>query len=256
METEDRALKPRPDVPAAEPGSEAYGRAIAEAVNGVQSRIRDAALACDRDPSSVRLMAVSKFNPLEAVLAAYRAGCRLFGENRVQEASAKFRDRASMLPGARLELIGHLQSNKARDCVDAFDAVQSVDSIKILEELAKRAEQRGKVLDVLFELHTGEESKSGFPDRLSLYEAMNHALSLPSIRPRGLMTMAPFTDDEAAIRASFAQCRAAFLEAPMAGSDAWDTLSMGMTNDLELAIAEGSTLVRVGTAIFGRRAAP
>lgn len=250
---EEKSLQPRPSAPSARPGSLEYEQAIAASVSAVLARIETASKAVGRNPHSVQLMAVSKFNPPEAVAAAYRAGCRLFGENRVQEALSKFADRAALYPGLQLQLLGHLQSNKAKDAVHVFDCVQSVDSIKILNELDKRAQQQEKRIDVLFELHTGEEAKTGFPDKASLFEAIEHAARLPSLRLRGLMTMAPYTDDEKRIRDSFRACRIAFQEAPCAQSEDWDTLSMGMTNDLELAIAEGSTLVRIGTAIFGRR---
>lgn len=246
-------LAPRQAAHPWEPGTEPYRKAVAAAAAAVQSRIEAACSGCGRDPGTVRLMAVTKFNPAEAVEAAYAAGLRCFGENRVQEAQGKFADRERRFPGARLEFLGHLQGNKARDAAALFDCVQSVDSLRLVTELGKRAQAAGKVLDILFELHTGEASKSGFPDAASLHGAVEAAMAWPSLRPRGLMTMAPYTDDERAIRESFRACARAFRESGLAGSPSWDTLSMGMTNDLELAIEEGSTMVRIGTAIFGER---
>jgi hypothetical protein len=242
----------------------------------VEERIARACQLAGRSRSSLRLLAVSKFNPPEAVLAAWQAGLRLFGENRVQEAMTKFAPYdaagrrpaaltesaapaalAASLPGVEVHLLGHLQSNKAAKAVQLFDCVQSVDSPEILTELARQAAKAGRVLDVLFELHTGEESKSGFADEPALFAALELAGSLPSLRPRGLMTMAPFTTDQAAIQRSFAACRQSMERAAERFRfPAFDVLSMGMTNDFELAIAEGASLLRIGTAIFGARQYP
>jgi len=248
------ALAPRPPAPALEPGSPEYVAAIADAIASVRKRIAAACVRAGRPADCVELLAVTKFNPAAAVSAAYTAGIRSFGENRVQEAEAKFASLAGSMPGGRIHLLGHLQSNKAKKAVELFDCVQSIDSVDILEEIARRASAAGRVIDVLFELHTGEESKSGFADEATLFRAMERAMALGSVRPRGLMTMAPYCDDTLVIRSSFRTCAAAFARARAEfGSDAIDTLSMGMTNDLELAIEEGSTMVRVGTAIFGQR---
>jgi len=233
----------------------------------IRERIEGAAARAGRAAGSVSFMAVTKFHPLAAVEAAYDAGLRLFGENRVQEAEAKYADIAQRFPGARVELIGSLQSNKARKACALFSAVESVDSLSLLGELEKRARAQGKVLDILFELHTGEESKAGFPDRDSLFEACDLLCSLSEERGaagaagaagglslRGLMTMAPFTKEEAPVRASFRSLKAAFEELRSRYRfPSFDVLSMGMTNDYEIAIEEGSTLVRIGTALFGAR---
>lgn len=251
------ALAPRPQAPEFEPGSPEYMAAIADAIASVRERVAAACMRAGRRAESVELLAVTKFNPAAAVTAAYAAGIRSFGENRVQEAEAKFALLAGSLPGSRIHLLGHLQRNKARNAVELFDCIQSIDSMDILNEVAKRAAAAGKVIDVLFELHTGEESKSGFVDAEEMWRAIERAMTLPSIRTRGLMTMAPYCDDEATIRSSFRTCAAAFAKArPEFGAQFFDTLSMGMTNDLELAIEEGSTMVRVGTAIFGQRVYP
>lgn len=230
----------------------------------VRERIEAAAARAGRASGDVSFMAVTKFHPLAAVEAAYAAGLRLFGENRVQEAEAKYSDIAQRFPGARVELIGNLQSNKARKACALFSAVQSVDSPGLLEELEKRARAQGKSLDILFELHTGEESKAGFPDRDSLLEACDRLCRLAEeggraggtggLVLRGLMTMAPFTTEDAPVRTSFRSLRAAFEEVRSRYPfPSFDILSMGMTNDYEIAIEEGSTLVRIGTALFGAR---
>lgn len=248
------ALAPRPPAPASEPGSPEYREAITASVEAVRGRIAAACARAGRPAGSVELLAVTKFNPAAAVSAAYEAGVRCFGENRVQEADAKFASLAGSLPEGRIHLLGHLQSNKAKKAVELFDCIQSIDSIDILNEVAKRAAAAGTIIDVLFELHTGEESKSGFVDLDEMWRAIELAMTLSSVRVRGLMTMAPYCDDEATIRSSFRACAAAFARGRSEfGAPAFDTLSMGMTNDLELAIEEGSTMVRVGTAIFGQR---
>ncbi|OHD22859.1 MAG: YggS family pyridoxal phosphate enzyme [Spirochaetes bacterium GWB1_59_5] len=231
-----------------------YATKIAGNITRVRERMAIASARSGRKTDSVTLLVVTKFNPAEAVLAAYAAGVRTFGENRVQEAEAKFASIEGLIPGSAAHLLGHLQSNKVKKAVALFDCVQSVDSEDILVELARRASDAGKVLDILFELHTGEESKSGFPDADSMFRAMEKAAALSSLRPRGLMTMAPYTDDMTVVRDSFKVCAAAFDKAgALFGFDDFNLLSMGMTNDFEVAIEEGSTIVRIGTAIFGSR---
>ena len=251
------ALSPRPPAREEAPGSPAYNAAVAAAITAVRERMAAACGRSGRSVDAVELLAVTKLNPAEAVLAAYAAGIRSFGENRVQEAEAKFGPLASAIPGATVHLLGHLQGNKAKKAATLFDCVQSVDSAAIVVELSRRAGEAGRTIDLLFELHTGEESKSGFATLDDLYRAMEVAASLPAIRIRGLMTMAPYTDDAGAVRASFRSCAGAFENAKnLFGLPSFDILSMGMTNDLELAIEEGSTMVRIGTAIFGSRSYP
>lgn len=248
------ALRPRPAASQFEPGSREYNEAVRQSVAAIRSRMDEACDRSGRDRGSVCLLGVTKFHPSEAVTAAYAAGIRVFGENRVQEAETKLPALRETIPGASVHLLGHLQSNKTRKAVDVFDAVQSIDSEKILIELSRRAEAAGRELDVIFELHTGELSKTGFQSAQDLLAGVSLARRLPALRPRGIMTMAPYTDDIDAIRASFQLCRSVWLQArDTAGSDAFDIISMGMTNDYELAIEEGSTMVRIGTAIFGER---
>jgi len=217
-------------------------------------RIELAARRSGRQSGSTALLAVAKFHPVEAVEAAYRSGARLFGESRVQEAEAKYPAFLAAHPDASVELIGHLQSNKARKAAALFSRVQSVDSLGILAELDRRASDAGRRLELLLELHTGEESKSGFASLDELWRACEAAAAMRGIELRGLMTMAPYTKDELPIRSSFRALREAFSEARRRFDfPRFDLLSMGMSNDYEIAIEEGSTLVRVGTAIFGGR---
>jgi len=233
---------------------EPNGTEIASAVDRVKERIADACRRTGRSPDDVTLLAVTKYNPAEAVLAAWAAGVRFFGENRVQEAESKFGSLSGTVVGASLHLLGHLQSNKVKKAVVLFDCVQSIDSEDILVELDRRAASAGKIVDVLFELHTGEESKSGFATTDALYKAIERSATLESLRPRGVMTMAPYSDDISLVRASFRACSAAFDKASnLFALPDFNMLSMGMTNDFETAIEEGSTMVRIGTAIFGRR---
>jgi pyridoxal phosphate enzyme (YggS family) len=197
-------------------------------------------------------MGVSKFQPPEAVEAAWRWGLRLFGENRVQEAAGKFE--GLHCPGLELHLIGSLQRNKAKTAVSLFDCVQSVDRDELIDHLGNLSAQRESPLSILLEFHCGEESKAGYPEEDDLFRAAERALAFPGLRIQGLMTMAPNTQDKAPVRAAFRRLAAAreALRARFPDSD-WQVLSMGMSGDFETAIEEGSTLVRIGTAIFGAR---
>jgi pyridoxal phosphate enzyme (YggS family) len=199
-------------------------------------------------------MAVSKFQPLSAIETAYRAGIRLFGESRVQEAAEKFADFRGQHQDIDLHLIGNLQRNKVKASVTLFDCLQSIDRESLIVELIKACTDRIDPLPVLLELHTGEESKRGFPDADALCRAAELILSHPGLLLRGLMTIAPFTEDESRIRLSFRMLVSAQhkLRVHFPGCD-WSCLSMGMSNDFEIALEEGATLVRVGTALFGER---
>ena len=228
---------------------------IAERIEDVHSRIERAAVRAGRKREEIALMGVSKFHGADAVTEALRAGLSLFGESRVQEAQEKF-------PGLgerralELHMIGSLQRNKAKQAAALFDCVQSLDRDELVTSLGAAAAGREKPLDVLLELHTGEASKSGYDGFDSLCRAAELVLSFPGLCLRGLMTMAPFTKDTAAIRRSFQALVSAQdgLLARFPGLDL-SSLSMGMSNDFEIAVEEGSTLVRVGTAIFGERTA-
>jgi pyridoxal phosphate enzyme (YggS family) len=218
--------------------------------------MENALIRSGRSGAEVRLCAVSKFHGAAAVEEAYNAGLRLFGESRVQEASGKFAGFKEARPDARVHLIGSLQRNKAKSAVSLFDCIQSVDRDSLIDELGAVTRERGSpVPAVLLEMHTAEDSKSGFRGADALCRAAEKVLSYPSLTLSGLMTMAPFTDDENAVRRAFRTVVSAknMLEARFPGH--WECLSMGMSNDFEIAIEEGATLVRIGTAIFGERSA-
>jgi pyridoxal phosphate enzyme (YggS family) len=230
---------------------------IADNLARVRERIAAACARAGRDISTVRLMAVSKTFPADAIREAYNAGQRLFGENRVQEWADK---RAALADLADLEmhLIGHLQSNKTGKTAQIFDAVDSVDSLKLLERLHDAAKNRTTgVLPVLIEVNVGgEEAKSGVaPGSEELEQMLTAAAHLTNIEVRGLMTIPPFTEDPEGARPYFRALRA--LRDTIARRSLprvrMDEISMGMSHDFEVAIGEGSTCVRVGTAIFGER---
>lgn len=207
-------------------------------------------------PKAVRLVAVSKFHSADEVAQAIQAGQTVFGENRVQEAAAKFDEVKKSFPNASLRIIGQLQRNKVKEAVRIANAIDSVDRLELLDEIEKQAAKIDKKIQVLFEFHTGEESKSGFEDKGQIVEALNRmaAGAYPHIEPKGFMTMAPFTDDKELVRASFKKLRALRDECAAAfpGMDLSE-LSMGMSGDWQIAVEEGSTMVRIGTAIFGER---
>jgi PLP dependent protein len=215
---------------------------IARRLALVRERMERAAARSQRDPASIRLLAVSKIFPVEAIQAAYALGLREFGENYVQEFETKA-PVAGALPGARFHLIGHLQSNKAARAAELFQTIQTVDSAK----LARRLNEAGRALDILLEVKLSEEaSKTGAaPDELpDLIAAVRDCSNLTL---RGLMTMPPWSDDPEVPRPVFRRLR------ELAERHGLKELSMGMSGDLETAIEEGSTCVRVGTALFGRR---
>lgn len=234
---------------------EAVSRAteIAERVAVVRDRIAAAARRVGRDPASVTLIAVTKTMSPEIIRAAALAGIREIGENKVQEAWAK---QSELLDQAQLHwhLIGHLQGNKVRRAVAAFTTIQSVDSLKLAEALSAEAVARGKTVAVFAQVNvSGEASKSGFAPTAFVDRAPELA-RLPALTWRGLMTIAPEGADEPSLRAIFvATHRLRDQAASNFDPLAWNALSMGMTNDFELAIEEGATHVRVGRAIFGER---
>ncbi|NLX46231.1 MAG: YggS family pyridoxal phosphate-dependent enzyme [Treponema sp.] len=234
----------------------------AERIAIVEERISSAAFRSGRNPDAVKILAVTKFHPEAAVRAAYTAGIRLFGENRVQEAEKKYSGRLrSDLPGIELHMIGNLQSNKINKAMALFDGIQSVSSLELLRAICSKAESMTRPLRLYLELHTAEDSKSGFPGENELFSAMEaYAKSLEEqkgaagVRLVGLMTMAPFTPDERAVRASFRRLRRAFEEIRRRFVlPGFEELSMGMSGDYAIAVEEGSTMVRIGTAIYGDR---
>lgn len=231
---------------------------IAENLANVRARIAAAAARAGRRGEEVTLVAVSKTHPMAAIEAAYAAGQRDFGENRVEELWPKVEAaQAARLDEIRWHLIGTVQSRKSRMAVGPFALIHSIDRMKIAQRISRDAQAAGTVMDVLLEVNvSGEESKHGFsPDEVLAQTA--ELTQLPGIRVRGLMTMAPFSEDEALIRPVFRGL--ADLRGRLAQEHPdldWPELSMGMTNDFEIAIEEGATIVRVGSAIFGARATP
>jgi len=223
----------------------------------VRERIGAAARRAGRSLEDIALMAVSKTQPAEHIREAYEAGLRVFGENRVQEFANKvnaLRD----LHNAEWHMIGHLQTNKAVKTAELFRAVDSVDSLKLAEKLDAAARALGRKLDVLVEINVGgEEAKSGAaPDSPALDELLMAAPRLEALVFRGLMTVPPFSDDPQGARPYFRKLHELRDEiaARKLPAITMDQLSMGMSHDFEVAIEEGSTCVRVGTAIFGERA--
>jgi pyridoxal phosphate enzyme (YggS family) len=227
---------------------------IAGNVARVRERIAAACVRAGRSPNDVRLMAVSKTHPASAVREAFAAGVTLFGENRVQEFGEKHAELANI--AAEFHLIGHLQSNKAAKAAELFSAVDSVDSWKLAERLNGAAEKLGKTLAILFEVNVGgEAAKSGFaPDSEELRALLARANELPHLQVRGLMTIPPHTEDPNGARPYFRTLRELRDHlAKQFPQPNLNELSMGMSHDYEIAIEEGSTCVRVGTAIFGER---
>lgn len=207
-------------------------------------------------PESVKLCAVSKFHPLEEIEKAIEAGQFLFGENRVQEAFEKFSKLKEEGKKFELHIIGSLQSNKVRKAVLIADCIQSVDSSKLVELINKECQRINKKINIFFELHTGEDSKSGFTDEKEILDLCRRFSSgeFSFVNLSGLMTMAPFTEDKEKIRLSFSSLRklkekinSLYPDLPV------KELSMGMSSDYKIALEEASTMVRVGTAIFGER---
>jgi len=229
---------------------------IAENLARVRERLDAAAHRAGRRSEDIALMAVSKTFPADSIREAYEAGLRLFGENRVQEFARKM-DLLGDLQDAEWHLIGHLQTNKAAKAVELFSAVDSVDSLRLAQKLNGAAQQLKKKLQVLIEINVGgETAKSGVaPDSAELEGLLVAAPKLEHLEFRGLMTVPPFADDPREARPYFRKLRELRDRIAAQRLPAIDmhTLSMGMSHDFEVAIEEGSTCVRIGTAIFGSR---
>ena len=229
---------------------------ISENIAGVRERVTEAARRAGRRPEEIALMAVSKTHPPEHIREAHAAGLRLFGENRVQEFAGKAGALAD-LAGAEWHMIGHLQTNKAGKAAELFGAVDSVDSVKLAERLDAAARGLDRKLSVLIEINVGGEAgKSGVAsDSPELEELLLAAPRLEALEFRGLMTVPPFTDDPEEARPYCRKLRELrdAIAARKLRAVGIDVLSMGMSHDFEVAIEEGSTCVRVGTAIFGER---
>ena len=233
---------------------------LAENIHQVQDRIARACARAGRDPSDVTLVAVSKTFPAEVIGEAYRLGLRDFGENRVQEATEKIPNIQSLTPNLQWHLVGHLQSRKAREAVDLFDVIHSVDSLKLADKLGRLCREAGRVMPILLECNvSGEETKYGFSvaraeDKSRWMAEVEAILALPGVRVEGLMTVAPIAADAEDARPVFRALRQLRDELAARFPQAvWRRLSMGMTDDFEVAIQEGATMVRIGRAIFGER---
>ena len=203
-------------------------------------------------PEGVQLVAVSKFHPAERLQEAYDAGQRIFGESRPQEMAAK----AAQLPKDIVwTMIGHLQTNKVKMIAPFVSMIASVDSARLIEEIEKQAAKLDRVIDILLEVHVAqEETKSGWSEQeLYDYLATDALQNMSHVRVRGVMTIASNTDDESVVRADFQRIKDIFEGLKPRFGEAFDTLSIGMSDDYPLALEYGSTMVRIGTAIFGQR---
>jgi PLP dependent protein len=232
---------------------------IAANLSAIHQRIARAAARAGRNPETVALMAVTKTQPASRIVDAYEGGQRLFGENRVQEFEGKA-GALTQLDGVDFHMIGHLQSNKAAKAVEIFHAVDSLDSAKLGDRLNAAAAKLHKTVGVLIEINiAGEQAKSGIaPDSPELQQILLAAPRWPYLRLQGLMTVPPFTEDPEGARPYFRKLRELrdSLAARSLPAISLEILSMGMSHDFEVAIEEGSTCVRVGTAIFGQREYP
>jgi pyridoxal phosphate enzyme (YggS family) len=226
---------------------------LASRIADVRDRIARAAARAGREAGDVRLMAVTKTFPRPLVEEALAAGLVLFGENRVAEAAEKY---AGLMDACELHLVGHLQRNKAAVAAGVFACVQSIDKPETAEALARRCEALGRRMDVLVEYNTsGEASKSGVTGRDRLLACLDAVQGMPALRLRGLMTVGPAGGDTPEVRRAFRLLAQLFEEVRTDRRPAdFDTLSMGMSGDFEVAVEEGATLVRLGTALFGVRA--
>ncbi len=222
---------------------------VADNLALVRQRIAAACQRAGRDPSGVRLVAASKTVGPARIAEALAAGQKIFGENYVQEARGK----AAELPGATWHFIGRLQTNKAAQAVKLFELIHSLDSARLAVELDRRARAAGKVQEVLIEVNlAGEETKAGVPEA-ELGDLVRRVSELANLELRGLMCLPPFFDQPERVRPYFIRLRRLRDELRESSGLALPELSMGMSGDFEAAIEEGATLVRVGTAIFGRR---
>lgn len=223
---------------------------LAANIVSVQQRIVAACERAGREPNSVALQAVSKNHPPEMVSEAARLGLTLFGENKVQEAKAKI----PLCPGRlRWHMLGHLQTNKCRDAVELFEMIQSIDSFHLAEEVHKRAEQASKTMPILLEVNAGgEASKFGYrPEQL--VADLPRINQLGRLEVHGLMTVPPWAANPEKVRPVFRQLRELKVKCEEILGATLQHLSMGMSGDFEVAIEEGATIVRIGTALFGQR---
>jgi pyridoxal phosphate enzyme (YggS family) len=234
--------------------AETYAERLEHTLPLVRERVERTASAAGRPPASVRLVAVTKGHPLEAVDAALAAGLHDLGENRVEELEEKVRARGR--DAATWHMIGHVQGRKARRVAEIAHLIHSLDSERLAERLSSVGAEDGTAVHVLAQVNTsGEATKGGF-ERDRALEAIHRVAELPGIALDGLMTMAPLVEDEVVLHSVFAGLREIHERLRRVTDRVGPELSMGMTNDLEIAIREGSTMIRIGTALFGERAHP
>jgi pyridoxal phosphate enzyme (YggS family) len=223
---------------------------ISRNLTQLRGRIAEACEQYDRDADDITIVAVTKLHPPPVIRTAVAAGIHEIGESRVQEAEPKIME---VGPIARFHLVGHLQTNKAKKAVWLFDVIQSVDSFKLACEINRQAGSIDRTIECYIEVNcSGEGQKFGVAEDecLDLVRKVN---ALERIKLTGLMTVGPLIDDQDVIRKAFQLCREQFLRSRDIVGDQFDTLSMGMSDDFPLAIAEGSTMIRIGTALFGPR---
>lgn len=230
---------------------------LIENASNILKRISHAAMRAGRSPDEVKLIAVTKTVGIETIKDAIDAGLRIFGENRVQEARDKISDLKSQISNSRIEwhLIGHLQKNKAKYAVQLFDLIHTVDSVELAEELNKQAEKIGKIQRVLVQVKLSEEETKHGVSEDELILLLEKIKKLKNLKLEGLMTMPPFFEDHEKVRPYFKKLREIRdnINSLCITHYALRELSMGMSNDFEVAIEEGATMVRIGTAIFGER---
>ena len=238
-------------------------KTLVRSLTNLQARVNAACERSQRPPQAITLIAITKTLSPASIRAAYRAGLRDFGENRIEEASAKLPALRAALPEARWHMVGHVQSRKAAHCPLLFDCLHSVDSLKLARRLGRFANEAGRTLPILAQCNiSGEAQKSGFPAQNWHQQSTNwkqlradfaELARLPGLELRGLMTMAPNLPQAEATRPHFASLAALRIALREALSLPLPDLSMGMTNDFEIAIEEGATLIRIGRALFGER---
>lgn len=223
---------------------------IADLLNRVQDDIQNAALEAGRKPEDVKLVAVSKTKPVELIMEAYDAGQRVFGENRVQELT----DKVEKLPqDIEWHLIGHLQTNKAKSAVQYSNIIESIDSLHLFESVEKAASNLEKIIDVLVQVDIGKEDTKFGIEEENLYELIKPIVASKYLNLKGLMSIPPFLPNPEDVRPYFVKMRNLLDNINTRFSLSLSELSMGMTNDYKVAIEEGATIVRIGTAIFGER---
>lgn len=231
--------------------AETYAARLEHTLPVLRERVERAARAAGRPVSSVRVVAVTKGHPLDAIDAAIAAGLRDLGENRVEELEEKVLARGREI--AAWHMIGHVQGRKAKRAAELAHLIHSVDSERLAERLAKVGSEMGVDVRVLAQVNTTAEPTKGGLEQVGAVEAIHRLAELPGIRVEGLMTMAPLVDDEALLHTAFARLREIQDSLRRTTDRVGPELSMGMTNDLEIAIQEGSTMIRIGTALFGDR---